>query len=346
MLFEPIFLYSVLNFSVTKILLFFAVVYAVYIVCIPFGGKFASVYGYRHCIALSVPFQIFYWLVLLASINYPNAAFIAAAVYGVQKTFYWPGFHSVMARYGQANEMGREFGAAYAIISLANIAGPLAGGLIAQRYGLAGGFFAAATVYCFSIFPLLMAKEIFIPKVYKFKDTLRMYKNFPKKFVAYMGFGEELLFMTVWPIFIFSLLKNYKDTGIVITAASLIAAALALVLGKISDRYTKKILVRLGAFFTALVWVARIAVANPWGIFTMDALGRTAKEAYFIPLSTLVYLRSEATHIVAYSVFFEQSLAIGKLLACLLGMLLFSLTGSFMLLFILGALFSLLYMYI
>src|SRR6185312_7645228 len=68
-LFEPIFLYNVLHFSISKVLLFMAVVYAVYIVLIPFGGKFASIYGYRHSIALSVPFQIFYWLALLASIN-------------------------------------------------------------------------------------------------------------------------------------------------------------------------------------------------------------------------------------------------------------------------------------
>lgn len=346
LLFEPIFLYSALGFSVTKVLGFFAVVYAVYIVTIPLGGKVASVYGYRHCIALSVPFQIFYWLALLASISHPNAAFVAAAVYGLSKTFYWPGFHSVMARYGQSQEMGREFGAIYAIMSLANIAGPLAGGLVAQRYGFEGGFFAAAIVYCFSIFPLLMAKEIFVPKLYRFKDTLELYKTFPKKFLGYMGFGEELLFMVVWPIFIYITVKNFESTGALITGASLVAAALALVIGKISDQYTKKMLVRLGAFFTALIWVARTAIANVWGVFTMDSLGRTAKETYFIPLSTLVYLRSEATHIIPYSVFFEQSLAIGKLLACLIGMLAFYLTGSFVVLFILGALFSLLYMYI
>ncbi|MEK7161770.1 MAG: hypothetical protein AAB729_03720, partial [Patescibacteria group bacterium] len=39
-LFEPIFLYTVLHFSVPKILMFMAVVYAVYILFIPIGGKF------------------------------------------------------------------------------------------------------------------------------------------------------------------------------------------------------------------------------------------------------------------------------------------------------------------
>jgi hypothetical protein len=57
-------------------------------------------------------------------------------------------------------------------------------------------------------------------------------------------------------------------------------------------------------------------------------------------------LRAEANHILPYVVFFEQSLAIGKLLACILGIILFSLTGSFVVLFILAGAFSLLYMLI
>ena len=47
-LFEPIFLFSVLHYTIPEVLLFMVIVYAVYIVFIPFGGKFASLYGYRH----------------------------------------------------------------------------------------------------------------------------------------------------------------------------------------------------------------------------------------------------------------------------------------------------------
>src|ERR1700722_10803329 len=101
-LFEPIFLFSVLHYTIPEVLLFMVIVYAVYIVFIPFGGKFASLYGYRHSIVLSVPFQVFYWLALVASIPHPATAFLAAAMFGIQKTFYWPGFHSVIARYAQA----------------------------------------------------------------------------------------------------------------------------------------------------------------------------------------------------------------------------------------------------
>ncbi|MCL5666238.1 MAG: MFS transporter [Patescibacteria group bacterium] len=346
MLFEPIFLYSVLHFSVPKVLAFMAVVYLVYIFAIPMGGWFASVYGYRHSIAISIPFQVLYWLLLVYSSSYPHLAFVAAAMFGLQKTFYWPGFHSVIARYAEAEQMGREFGVVYSIINMVNTLGPLLGGLLAQRYGLYASFVLASVAYCCSAIPLFSTKEIFTPKVYHFRDTWQLYKDYPKKFMGYLGFGEELLLLTVWPIFIYIVVKDYSGTGLLATSASIVAAGLSLVLGKVADVYTKRVLIKIGAFFSSLVWLARLVITNVWNTFAIDTLSRASKEVSFIPISAVTYLRAEATHVIPYAVFFEQSLAVGKLSACLLGILLFSLTGSFMVLFILAAGYSLLYMYI
>lgn len=344
--FEPIFLFDVLHFSVPQVLLFMAVVYSTYIVVIPFGGKFASNYGYRHSIALSVPFQIFYWLALLASIGHPMYAFLAAPILALQKSFYWPGFHSVMAYYGQTEQVGREFGAMYALENISLIGGPLIGGIFAQYFGMPSVFLLAAIIYCFSIIPLLLAAEVFVPRNYTYWQTWELYKSFPKKFLGYLGFGDELLVLTVWPIFIFLIATDYKDTGLLAAGASLVATIVALFLGKITDTYTKRLMVKIGAFFNAIFWVGRVFCVNFITTFTADSLSRTSRETLFIPLSTLTYLRAEATHVVPYAVFFEQSLAIGKLSACLIGALLFYLTGSFMLLFIVAAGYSLLYMYI
>jgi MFS family permease len=326
--------------------LFSAIVYAVYIVALPFGGKFASSFGYRHSIALAVPFQLYYWFALLESVQHPHAAILAAIMFAVSKAFYWPGFHSVISHYAQAGQMGREFGAAYAINNFSQIGGPLLGGIISQYGGISAAFFVASIIYCFSIIPLLTAKEVFIPKNYSYSQTLEMYKNFPKKFLAYLGFGEELLVLTIWPIFIYLIVKDYKDTGLLAATASLFAAFFALLLGKLSDRHTKHMLVKIGTYFNSLFWLARIGASNFLTTFFMDTASKTAKETLFVPLTTLTYIRAEQTHIVPYAVFFEQSLAIGKLSAALLGALLFSLTGSFVVLFIVAAMYSLLYMYI
>ena len=345
-LFEPIFLYNVLHFSVPKVLLFMALVYFCYILLIPFGGKFASIYGYRHSVALSVPFQIFYWLALISSIGHSNAAFLAAPMLALQKSFYWPGFHSIMAYYGRTEQVGREFGLMYALENMSLVGGPLIGGIFAQYFGLPSVFLLASIIYCFSTLPLLMAPEVFVPKVYSFKQTWQLYKDFPKKFVGYLGFGDELLVLTIWPIFIYIVATDYKDTGLLMAGASLIATTIALFLGRITDSYTKRLLVKIGAFFNSIFWLGRVFCYNFITTFTADTLSRTSRETLFIPLSTLTYIRAEENYVVPYAVFFEQSLAVGKLSASLLGALLFSLTGSFVVLFIVAAGYSLLYMYI
>ncbi len=352
-IFEPIFLYSALGFTINQILLFTAVIYGTYIVCIPLGGKVASMYGYKHSIAISVPFQILYWMMLVASQQSTYLAFAAAPLYGLSKTFYWPGFHSLMARYSDRGQVGREFGLVYSLISLTLIAGPLLAGFVSQRFGFTIMFIVTATIYSFSVFPLFRAKEVFVPKVYEFKQTVEMYRSFPKKFFGYLGFGEEMLVMNIWPIFIFLIVKNYEGTGALATISSLFAAILALIVGKMADQYGKRILIKLGAFFSAIIWVGRLLATTFWNTFFIDTLSRTAKELDFIPISTVTYIRAENTHVVPYVVFFEQSLAIGKFITCLLGMVIFSifsglfgLAAGFVALFILGALFSLLYMLI
>jgi MFS family permease len=292
-------------------------------------------------------------MMLVASQQNHNLAFYAAPLYGLSKTFYWPGFHSLMARYSDRGQVGREFGLVYSLISLTLIAGPLLAGFLSQRFGFTIMFIVTAAIYSFSIFPLFRAKEIFLPKIYKFKDTLEIYKSFPNKFFGYLGFGEEVLVMNVWPVFIFLIVKNYEGAGSLATISSLIAAILALIVGKITDQYGKRVLIKIGAFFTAIIWLGRMIATNFWNTFFIDALSRTAKELAFIPISTVTYIRAENTHVVPYIIFFEQSLAIGKLLACLAGMIVFTIFSGlfglgigFVALFILGALFSLLYMLI
>ena len=117
-------------------------------------------------------------------------------------------------------------------------------------------------------------------------------------------------------------------------------------LGKLSDQHTKHRLVKIGTFFNSLFWLGRVFAFNFLTAFALDTASKTAKETLFVPLTTLTYIRAEETHVVPYAVFFEQSLAIGKLSAALLGALLFSLTGHFVVLFIVAALYSLLYMYV
>ncbi len=342
-LFEPIFLYSVVGLTVSEILLFIGSVYALYIVFIPFGAKIASRFGYAHSIAFSIPLQIIFWFCLIGSQYNQTLLYIAPVIFAMQKALFWPAWHATLARFANGKQVAREFSVMYAIMNLMQILGPMVGGFLALFLGINSIFIIGSIIYACSVVPLFWSSEIFKPNPYKYHDTWKLLKQYPARFFSYFAFGEELLVMTIWPIFIFIIIKNYQDIGSMVTVASLMATGLALLIGIYSDKHGKRRVLQIGGFFYVLSWMARIPVISTFGAFITDAISRTAKSLVFIPVTAMTYERAETTHILPYVVGMEQMLSMGKFIAAVLGFIIFATTGSFILLFILGAIFSLFY---
>lgn len=342
-IFEPIFLYHVVGLSVPEVLLFMAAVYALYALIIPLGGMIAAKFGYAHAIFFSIPFQIILWFLMLSSEHGIYLLIPTAICYAIQKTLYWPALHASIARFAKKRQRGREFSFMYAIMNFMQIIGPMIGGFLSAILGIESIFIVAGIIYFCSAVPLLWSRENFVPKPYLYSETWKLYKKFPSKFLGYFAFGEELLVLTIWPIFIFLILERYEDIGAVVTVATLIATAIALYIGFYTDRHSKEALLRVGTGIYILTWLARLPVISPLAVFVTDALSRTTKTLVFIPVSTLTYERADKTHVLPYVIGFEQALAVGKMLAAVIGMVVFAATGSFMALFIVGAIFSLFY---
>ncbi len=345
-IFEPIYLYAVIGLSVSEVLYFMAAVYGLYIFLIPLGGKIASNIGYKHSIFLSIPFQILYWFLLFASQAHPVLLLFAPIAFALQKTLFWPAFHSDMASVADRGQVGKEFSVIYAVTQAMFAVGPFIGGLISEQWGVRAVFVFSSAIYFCSFAPLFLTQEPLIRKHYRFADTWTLYKAFPKKFFGYMGFGEELIILTVWPIFIYIAVKDYRDIGLLVTVATIASSFLALYVGKVSDRVNKQVLVKVGSFFNFLTFLATRIAGSVLSVFFIDAFFRTSKEVFFIPLSTLTYERAKDIDPLSYIIFFEQSLAIGKFIAALLAIAVFAITGSFFAVFVLAAVFSLLYMLI
>ncbi len=344
LIFEPIYLYQSLRLSIPEVMLFFAAVYAWYILVIPLGGKFATHFGFKHALIVSVPFQLLYWACLFFARDIPLLIFVAPIMYAFSKAFYWPAFGSIVARFANQGQVGREFSVLMAIVQVVQILGPLVGGFIAQLHGSGALLVVAGIVYAMAIVPLAMHKENGYKRPYHFRSTWELFFTRTKKFFGYLGFGEELLFLTLWPIFIFLAVQGYKNTGLVVTTASIFSAIITLYIGKRTDGRAKLALLRFGALFTASGWLLRPFLPGAWGALTSDTAARVGKNIYYVPLNTVTYERAEATEVMPYIVFFEQSLSVGKLLTALLAALLFAVTGSFVLLFFMAALLALLYL--
>ncbi len=319
MIFEPIYLYKI-GYSLQKIMLFYLITYLIYFLIMPLGGKFARKKGYELGMLLgTILFSLFY-IGLFFIEQYPFLFYLVPFILALQKTFYWPAYHADFARFSDDSEEGREIGGLTMAVSLVYIIGPALAGFIILQWGFGALFTFATIIFLASNIPTLITKEEFAIKDFSYKDAyLRLIsKKNRKSFIAYLGFGEELIVLVVWPVFISIIITDIFDLGLIITLATLITSIITLYIGRITDSRNKKSILSLGASFYSLAWFIRIFIINQLGVFFVDTLSRLSKNVIAVPLTAITYERAKSRSIMKTVLFFEMSLVVGKLIALLL----------------------------
>lgn len=345
--FEPIYLYEQ-GVSLKLIMLFNLGIYLVYFIIMPLGGKFAKSKGFEHSIFLASPFLILYYLCLVLTAKSFYFLIPAIICLSWQKTFYWPGYHADFAHYGQDFEQGREIGNITVIISLVYILGPFLGGTIIHFFNFTVLFVIVSILIILSNLPLLLTPEKFKPSNFSYKRAYKrlIRKDNRRRFFAYLGFGEELIFLTLWPIFIFIILKNNFKIGGLIALSTLVTVISVLYIGKLTDKRHKHSVLRFSVVIYSLSWFLRLLTRGSIGVFLVDTFSRTGKSILYVPLTTLTYDKAREKGIVKNVVFFEMALVVGKILSILLVLIILFFAPNFLLwplIFILAGLFTLLY---
>jgi MFS family permease len=347
-IFEPIYLYT-LGFSLTKIILFFLAVYAIYFLILPFGGKIARLHGYEHSIIYSSPFLIFYYL-SLSAISY-HQIFILTAILSlaIQKMLYWPGYHADFARFGEDGRRGREISNLIVLDSLVVVLGPIFGGIVISTLGFKVLFIIVSFLILCSNIPLLTTPEEFTSVPFSYRDALKRIfkKENRRELFAYMGFGEELIAGFLWPVFIYLIIKQYFSIGFVVGMSTFLSIILTFYIGRITDVSSRHRLVKIGTTFTFFTWLMRLLVISGFGVFLVDSLYRISRRVIGIPLMAITYEKAKGTSVMKSIIFFQMALALGKLLVSVLVMiLLFLFPNSWIAIFVLAAFMTLLYAFL
>ena len=324
-IFEPIYLYR-LGYNLQHIIFFWVLVYAIYIFILPLGGKVAERFGYEHTIFYGTFFWILLYLCLFLIQYFPVFFYITPLVWAIQKALYWPAYHANFAKFSDNREEGREISFLSVLTSGLYVIGPIIGGFIIYMWGFSVLFIIVSILLLISNIPMLLTKERFQHKQVDYEYSFkRMFaKKNRKQFLAYMGFGEEILVVVVWPIFISIFINSYLSIGWLVGVATLITAIVTLFIGRLSDRMNKREILKLGVSFYSLSWVFRLLVIGPWGIFFTDTLSRASKNVVNIPLQAITYENAKNHTVMNTVLMFEMSLAVGKFVACLVALILIS----------------------
>ncbi len=346
LIFEPVYLYT-LRHSLSLVMVFYLAVYLLYFLFLPLVVRILSRIGVEHSIFYSQFFLIGYFLCLFGAAFSIIFLFIAPLMLVAQKLLYWPAYHVDFLLFSDTGQQGREVGSLLALSSIMYIIGPLIGGVVALWLGFPFLFLIAGILFFLSALPLLHIKEIHTLERETYTGILSHLKEKSQrsKLVRYLGFGEELLVLVVWPIFIYVVIHNYAVIGSLIAGATLITMLIVLVIGKKTDTSSRGAVSRTGTLGYVLAWLLRLIVVTSGLVFFVDALSRLTKNMLYVPLMTDLYEQADRTKVVGSMIFFEQALSIGKILGAAGALVLIAVfRDPWGPIFLIAALFSLLYL--
>jgi MFS family permease len=344
-IFEPVYLYT-LGFTLSKIMFFYFLVYLFYFFLLPLGGKVAKSKGFEHAIFYSSSFLILYFFILALAVFQPSIIWFAPIFLGIHKALYWPSYDADFALYGHKSTRGQEIGSFFSTGYLVNIIGPILGALLIENGGLILLFLFVALLVLFSNIPLLRTKEEFVPESFTYRESLQMFiePKTRKYFLAFLGFGEELIVLTVWPIFIFLVAGSFVTLGAIASFSTFTLAILAYFFGKLIDQRGKKGFFLSGNFLYTIAWIGRLFVSGIPGVFFVDFASRMSKDLLSLPFFAKIYDHAKANHLVRTLIFFEMSLSLGKMLASgILAIVFYFSPSAFHVAWIIAAMFTLLY---
>lgn len=345
MVFEPIYLYR-LGFSAIAILGFYAVLYLLYFFLLPIGYRIAAKRGFEHTMVLASPFLILYYLSFFAIAWDWRFIFLALVTLVIQKMLYWPSYHADFAIWHKNSESGREISNLSALLSLSAALAPVVGGLVIAFGGFPALFVLVSVLIVVSNLPMLTTPEKASQATVPYGASVRrVFKPANRRhLLSFLGFGEEIVALVLWPIFIALKVPDLLSIGAIITLAMVVKLLVTLYVGGLVDEGARMPVLRNGVIFTLGSWVIRPLVAGGLGVFLFDSFYRVAKNMTLVPMTATIYDNAQQRDGVEYIVFFEMALALGKILACLVGIAIFWLVpGAWWLIFLMAGALTLLY---
>lgn len=330
-IFEPIYLYT-LGYSLISIMWFYVMVYSWYLLLVSLGAKFASKFGFKHSIFLSSIFFVCYWFSLFFIKDSPALFFVAPFFFAMQKSWFWPAYDADMALFSAKKQRGREVGMLFSLVQIAFIAGPVLGGIISESFGFLTLFAAASILMILSAYPLFTSPEVYSRHEFKLKNLTAMFRKYPSNFLGYWGYAEDLMVMSLWPIYMYIVVNDFFDLGLISTIATIIGTVIMLYVGRLIDRYghRHRLIFEASVVYGA-TWIVRFLAQGVALVLTFDILNKGAKNIVSVPVNAITFERGSddgPDHAIAYSVFYEFSLAAGKVFTALLAIVILSLTAN------------------
>jgi len=311
-IFVPIFLLN-LNYSLTTVLIFYAVVSIAHALFIIPAAKISSKMGFKHSIVYSIPVLILFYagLYTLELFNWPLYAL--AIVFGISNALYWIGYHIDFSIFSDEKKRGTQIGKAKIVTLIFQILGPLTGGLILTFAGFQTLFILVSLLLAASTIPLFFSGDVYKSVPISIKEIFGGQKV--RNAITFMGHGiESGVAMVIWPIFIFTtILNSFTTLGLVSSLSLLFSVLFVFIVGRFSD-INRRLVLKVGAILNSIIWSVRFFVQTTFQVFIVDSLYGISQALITIPFDAMSYDKANKTDVVKFIMFREILVQAGRVL--------------------------------
>ncbi|MCR4314601.1 MAG: hypothetical protein NUV84_05150 [Candidatus Uhrbacteria bacterium] len=326
--FLPIFLYEFFDLSVTAVLLWYAINFAVKF---PFQVWAAQIFSRTGLIASMVfgtlGIMLFYWAFYLLDTGSQLGPFTLMTVGIVGLTivscFYWSPFNIDYAQFAPKTSRGTYLARLYAVQQLITVVAPIVAAWVIVSYGYHINFFLGLVLAGASIVPLLFLPAFKVKYEFGFWESFcRLFsRKFRPMSFSMMAFGaENIVGVVVWPIFLYAIFNGqYLEIGAFAAIIVVVGLALELLMGRETDRFSPSKLLKYGTGIYALGWVWKGLVETVVGVFAASTFHSLGAIMLRTPMDTLMYEQAADSghYIDEYTVLREIALGIGRVVMLL-----------------------------
>ncbi|MCU0679506.1 MAG: MFS transporter [Planctomycetes bacterium] len=312
-IFIPIYLLK-LGYSLSAVFIFFIVHNLSLAIFSIIAGYTVSRIGYIKPMLFRFPLLFLFLFMLYNLKALPIPLYVLAALNGAQVAFYWIPLNILFAKNTRKEKIGSAIGKLFALPQLAALIGPFLGGLIAVSFGFKFLFAGTFLLLLISLVPLITARGLKSDFKFELKKGVAFFIKNPKYIITeiFDNIGGEMEGV-IWPIFIYLNFLNIVAVGIVGTLIALGTTMFTLMIGNYTDKFSKRLFIRIGAVTVLSVWILRL-ISDSETIYLVSAvLAGFAMSLLLVPYTSLIFSQAKKQMTEEFFVVKELPTVIGRI---------------------------------
>jgi MFS family permease len=311
-IFIPIYLY-VSGYGFNGLATFYLVMFTVELIFEFPVAVFIKRFGPKHLIALSTPFLLTHFMMLLTIKNYNWPLWSLAFTGGLSLALYWQSYHYDFSRAKHRKKTSIEIGKLYITVAILGVLAPFVGGLIATKFGIEWVYGAVIIILTSGIGILFKTTDTnFRPGKLNFGNI--KLGEISGDMIAYGGYMiEACASLQIWPLFLFLIVRSYEKVGLVTSTALLVTIITTYYVSKNSDRNGRMQYLRSGGFLSGIVSFLKIFVVSLPQAFGINIFKSFANSIQASPFVSEYYIHADEESRSEYIYLMESANDLSKI---------------------------------